>query len=71
MQWSLEPAQIDGLGSSQSNFYCVCNKRADVDLFEITESFAAQRSAVGIELNLDWQKVCAWRYFGIWSFLGS
>lgn len=29
----------------------------DIDLFEITESFAAQILAVGLELNLDWDKV--------------
>ena len=32
-------------------------KLHDIDLFEITESFAAQMLAVGLELNLDWQKV--------------
>lgn len=32
-------------------------KVQDIDLFEITESFAAQMLAVGLELKLDWRKV--------------
>ncbi|MDP4127116.1 MAG: thiolase family protein [Bacillota bacterium] len=56
---ALEPAQM-GLAAGKAILTVLATsglKIQDVDLFEITESFAAQILAVGLELNLDWRKV--------------
>ncbi|MDR3602393.1 MAG: thiolase family protein [Desulfosporosinus sp.] len=56
---ALEPAKM-GLASGKAISEVLATsqlKIQDIDLFEITESFAAQILAVGLELNLDWRKV--------------
>lgn len=56
---ALEPALM-GLAAGKAISTVLATsglKQQDIDLFEITESFASQMLAVGMELNLDWQKV--------------
>jgi acetyl-CoA acetyltransferases len=56
---ALEPALM-GLAAGKAISKVLATsglKMQEIDLFEITESFAAQILAVGLELNLDWRKV--------------